>query len=212
MNGIPANSTRGVLNWTKHDFSRLPIPFGNGWHVTANPAMNCWSATTKRTRANRASPGRSRLTKHCVMAGSTGFADALIDESYSIRFTPRRPRSIWSARNIERVQVLLREKRMQPAGIRAYEKRTPERSGNYAYEQALVGFNEKYEAQFRKRKKAWAFFQSLPPSVRKPSIWWVCSARKEETRQSRLSKLIECCQKEERLPQFIRPANPRKKK
>ena len=141
-----------------------------------------------------------------------GIRRRLDDESYSIRFTPRRPRSIWSARNLERVAVLTHENRMQPSGVAAYERRSEDRSATYAYEQRIVALSKQYEARIKKNRQAWNFFDSLTPSVRKPSIWWVCSAKKEETRERRLQQLIECCAKEEILPQFLRPTKVRKKK
>ena len=141
-----------------------------------------------------------------------GIRRRIDDESYCIRFTPRRPTSIWSARNIERVNVLTKEKRMQAAGIRAFEKGSRQRSVRYAYEQRNVKLDKQFESRFKRHKKAWDFFQSLPSSVKKPSIWWVASAKKEETRVRRLEKLIDCSKHEEILPQFLRPQAPKKKK
>ena len=141
-----------------------------------------------------------------------GIRRRIDDESYSIRFTPRRANSFWSARNIARVAVLTKECRMQPAGIAAWQRRSEDKSETYAYEQKLVALSKHYEARIRAHKKAWQFFQTLQPSIKKPSIWWVCTAKKEETRQRRLDQLVECCSREEILPQFIRPNTPRKKK
>ena len=64
-----------------------------------------------------------------------GVRKSLGDESYVIRFSPRKPRSIWSAVNIRNVDRLIKEDRMQPAGMRAYEARKEFRSGIYSYEQ-----------------------------------------------------------------------------
>jgi len=141
-----------------------------------------------------------------------GIRRRIDDDSYSIRFTPRRPKSIWSKRNIERVNVLVRKKRMRPAGMDARNRRSEDNSETYAYEQKIVELSKQYEARIRKNKKAWKFFESLTPSVKKPSIWWVCTAKKNETRERRLQTLIECCANEETLPQFLRPTKPRKKK
>ncbi|HEU0077835.1 MAG TPA: YdeI/OmpD-associated family protein [Longimicrobiaceae bacterium] len=112
-----------------------------------------------------------------------------VDEAgYAIRFTPRRPRSTWSAVNLGRVAELTREGRMRPAGLAAFEAR----SGTYAYEQrAAAALDEQAEARFRARPEAWDFFQSRPPSYRKTAAWWVVSAKKEETRRRRLDTLIE---------------------
>ncbi|MEM7453184.1 MAG: YdeI/OmpD-associated family protein [Planctomycetota bacterium] len=137
-----------------------------------------------------------------------GIRRRIDEEAYQIRFTPRRPRSIWSRRNLERVKVLLKEKRMQADGIAAYQRRKEDNSEVYAYEQGELKLPPQYEQKIKKSRKAWAYFQSLARSYKKPSINWVISAKKEETRLRRLEQLIACCADEVVLPQFI----PRKKK
>jgi uncharacterized protein YdeI (YjbR/CyaY-like superfamily) len=115
-----------------------------------------------------------------------------VDEvSYTIRFTPRRPRSIWSAVNIKRAHELVELGRMRPAGLRAFQARADERSAVYAYEQRqAASLGPELERQFRADEPAWAYFQRQAPSYRQVAIWWVVSAKKEETRQRRLATLI----------------------
>jgi uncharacterized protein YdeI (YjbR/CyaY-like superfamily) len=142
-----------------------------------------------------------------------GWIDGLrksIDEiSYKIRFTPRKPTSNWSKVNIERVQELSSLGRMHPAGLEAFEKRKEEKSGIYAYEQReTAALSEAEEQQFRAHPKAWESFQAQSNSYRKTSIWWVVSAKKEETRQSRLSKLIEDSAQGRTIPPLTRPGKP----
>lgn len=120
-----------------------------------------------------------------------GVRKSIDDVSYTIRFTPRRTTSIWSAVNIKRVGVLTAEGRMQAAGLRAFEARKEHKSEIYAFEQGLVELPAVYEKIFRKNKAAWTFFQAQPPSYRKTLIWWIVSAKQEKTRASRLDKLIE---------------------
>ena len=128
-----------------------------------------------------------------------------VDEaSYTIRFTPRRPRSVWSAVNIGRVEELTREGRMRPAGMKAFEARTENRSGIYAYEQRGPELDEPYAKKMRRNKAAWKFFQAQTASYRKLVSWWVSSAKKEETRLKRLGKLIEDYAAGRTLPQFTR--------
>ena len=122
-----------------------------------------------------------------------GIRKRIDEESYKIRFTPRRPTSIWSAINIARVAVLEKEGRMQPAGRAAFAKRRENRSGIYSYEQRPVNLPEPYAGQLRANTAAAAFLDAQPPSYRKLAAWWVLSAKKEETRQARLAKLIELC-------------------
>lgn len=116
-----------------------------------------------------------------------------IDEvSYSIRLTPRTPRSVWSAVNIARAGELTRQGRMHSASIAAFERRSDQRSRIYSYEQrnaARLGSDA--ARRFRANKKAWAFFQAQPPGYRKTAIWWVISAKRDETRAKRLATLID---------------------
>lgn len=134
-----------------------------------------------------------------------------IDEiSYKIRFTPRKPRSIWSAVNIRRVTELSSLGLMHANGLAAFEKRTGERSGIYAYEQRMgASLPPAFEKKFRANKAAWQFFQAQPPWYRRTSAWWVISAKREETRRRRLATLME----ESSQQRTIRPLTrtPKKK-
>jgi len=120
-----------------------------------------------------------------------GIRKRIDDDTYTIRFTPRRPRSIWSAINIGRAQELATKRKMRPAGRAAFDARTENRSGIYSYEQRSAALPEAYARSMKKHKAACSFFQAQPPSYRKMIGWWVVSARKEETRIKRLDELIE---------------------
>jgi len=120
-----------------------------------------------------------------------GIRKSIDEKSYKIRFTPRKKTSTWSGVNIRRVEVLAAEKRMQPAGLKAFEERRENRSGIYSYEQRSPEFDEPYLSIIKKDKAAWTFFQAQPPSYRKTLIWYVVSAKQEETRLKRLKTLIE---------------------
>jgi uncharacterized protein YdeI (YjbR/CyaY-like superfamily) len=112
-------------------------------------------------------------------------------DSYKIRFSPRKPSSIWSAVNIRNAERLIKEKRMQPAGLKAHEARKEYRSGIYSYEQRSPELVEPYLGKLKRNKAAWKFFQAQPPSYRKMMNWYIVSAKQEETRLKRLGKLIE---------------------
>jgi len=112
--------------------------------------------------------------------------------SYVIRFTPRKPRSTWSAVNIKRVGVLIVLGRMQAAGLKAFEARRDDRSAIYSYEQRHhAALNDAETAHFQANKPAWDYFHARPPSYRKTALWWVVSAKKDETRVKRLATLID---------------------
>jgi len=120
-----------------------------------------------------------------------GLRRSVDDVSYAIRITPRKPTSIWSDKNTERVGQLIDQGRMTPAGRAAFERRDPERSGVYSFEGEEPELGEAYEAELRANPAAWAFFQSQPPSYRKTATAWVVSAKREDTRRRRLATLIQ---------------------
>ena len=135
-----------------------------------------------------------------------GVRKSLGDTSYMIRFTPRKPRSIWSLVNIERVKVLTEAGLMQPTGLAAFAARAEERSARYAYEQRQeVVLSDTEKEQFINNKKAWSFFQARPPSYQRTAIWWVVSPKREETRQKRLEKLIADSAEGRTIPALTRP-------
>jgi uncharacterized protein YdeI (YjbR/CyaY-like superfamily) len=114
------------------------------------------------------------------------------DHSYSIRFTPRKPRSTWSAVNVAKVKELTEAGLMWPAGIRAFERRTEDNTAIYSFERKeeaqLPGEQEQV---FRDNAQAWAFFEGQAPWYRRTAIHWVVSAKREQTRERRLAQLIE---------------------
>ena len=120
-----------------------------------------------------------------------GVRKSLGETSYVIRFTPRKPRSTWSAVNIARAKELTALGRMHPAGLAAFERRTDDRSAIYSYEQRRSAELEPaQEKQLRANAAAWKFFQAQPPWYRRTATHWVVSAKKPETRERRLATLI----------------------
>ena len=125
--------------------------------------------------------------------------------SYMIRFTPRKPRSTWSAINIRRVGELKKTGLMHPAGLAAFEKRDGDRSAIYSYEQRKTAkLPPDFEKQFRKQSAAWKFFQTRPPWYQRTSTYWVISAKKQETRWKRLATLIDCSARKRNIPTLDR--------
>lgn len=135
-----------------------------------------------------------------------GIRRRLDADRYVIRFTPRRPGSIWSAVNLRRVAELTKEGRMQPVGLAAHAKAKDGRSGLYSYEQRKKAeLPPEMETRFRRSSRAWAFFQSQPPSYRHTATWWVISAKRDDTRERRLATLIEDSAAGRRLKHLARP-------
>jgi len=127
-----------------------------------------------------------------------GVRRRLNDDAYVQRFSPRKAKSIWSNVNVRHVERLKKLGRMTPAGLKAYELKDPKKTGVYSFENRPRELLPAYEKKFRTNKKAWKFFESEPPSIRRVCIFWVMSAKQEETRQRRLAQLIESSAKGER--------------
>lgn len=120
-----------------------------------------------------------------------GIRKSVDDESYCIRFTPRNPKSVWSEVNIKKVEALIQQGRMQPAGLLAWEKRSESRSRLYSYENKPEQFSPELDARFRENAVAWEFFSNLSQSYKRTAMYYVMDAKQEATRFSRLEKLIQ---------------------
>jgi uncharacterized protein YdeI (YjbR/CyaY-like superfamily) len=120
-----------------------------------------------------------------------GVRKSIDEDSYTIRFTPRKRTSIWSAINVAKVAALEKLGRMTPAGRRAFEARTPERTGVYSFElETAAALDADEEQRLRANAKAAAFFDAQPSWYRRTSIHWVISAKRDDTRRRRLEQLI----------------------
>src|SRR5687768_1132708 len=124
-----------------------------------------------------------------------GVRKSVDDISYTNRFTPRRPTSNWSAVNIDKIKALTKAGRVAPAGVEAFERRVAKKSGVYSYEQRKdAKLTPAMERRFRKNTKAWRFFESLPPGYRQLLIFRITDAKREATREQRLTEIIERCE------------------
>jgi uncharacterized protein YdeI (YjbR/CyaY-like superfamily) len=128
-----------------------------------------------------------------------GVRKRLDDASYTVRFTPRKPGSIWSAVNTRRVAELIKAGRMHAAGQKEFEQRDRRRTKLYSYERETAKLEGEYEPRFRANQKAWEFYQAQPQGYRRVSAFWVMSAKREETRMRRLQQLIESSAKGRRI-------------
>lgn len=135
-----------------------------------------------------------------------------VDDAYTVRFTPRKLRSQWSAVNIKRGEKLARAGRLRPAGVKAFAG-AKDQPRKYSYEQRQqASFEPAQERQFRAHRQAWDFFQKQPPWYRRTATFWVVSAQKPETRQRRLATLIQDCAWSRQIKPLTRPAAKRRKK
>jgi uncharacterized protein YdeI (YjbR/CyaY-like superfamily) len=138
-----------------------------------------------------------------------GVRRRLDDESYTIRFTPRKPSSIWSTVNTKTMRELIDAKQVHPAGMRAFERRSEAKSSVYAYENRHAAvFDPESEREFKRHKAAWKFFEQCPPWYRRTTTWRVVSAKRPETRAKRLAELIACCAERRAIPSLTLSRDP----
>lgn len=129
-----------------------------------------------------------------------GVRKRIDDESYQIRFTPRRSGSAWSRINVAKVGQLVAQGRMRPAGMSAFQARSDSKTGIYSFEQEQpVELTSAETRGFRRQKAAWQYFRDAAPSYRKASTHWVVSAKQPATRARRLAQLIQACAEKRRL-------------
>ncbi len=129
-----------------------------------------------------------------------GVRKRLDDVSYVIRFTPRKAGSIWSLVNVNKVQALIAQGRMQPAGLAAFQARRADKTGVYAFERAQPAELSTAELQaFQRNRPAWQYFESAAPSYRRVITHWVVSAKRAETRERRLAQLVQACAEQRRI-------------
>jgi uncharacterized protein YdeI (YjbR/CyaY-like superfamily) len=185
-------------------FFKSPVEFRNWLEKHHSTAQELWVGFYKKDSGKPSITWPESVDEALCFGWIDGIRKSIDNVSYTIRFTPRKLRSIWSAVNIKRVEELSRQGRMRPAGQKAYEARIENKSGIYSYEQRVAELSGPYERKLKQNKEAWKFFQAQPASYRKAANWWVLSAKKEETRLKRLEKLIEDSAQGRRLPQFAR--------
>lgn len=128
-----------------------------------------------------------------------GIRRTIDEESYSIRFTPRRPGSNWSKVNLKKVEKLKKAGLMREPGLAAYEKRTEDQTEIYGYETRALKLSPEFRKRFKENEQAWSHFRNQTLYVRKISENWVMCAKREDTRERRFLKLVSACAAGERL-------------
>jgi uncharacterized protein YdeI (YjbR/CyaY-like superfamily) len=130
-----------------------------------------------------------------------GIRKGIDDVSYTNRITPRKPTSNWSAVNVKRFGQLKRQGRVRPAGQRAFDLRRKAKTGVYSYEQRhQVKLDPAFEKRFRAKRRAWSWFEAQSPSYRTTAVYWVMTAKRQETRERRLRQLIDDSGRGNRVP------------
>jgi uncharacterized protein YdeI (YjbR/CyaY-like superfamily) len=141
---------------------------------------------------------REALDEALCFGWIDGVRKSINETTYKQRFTPRKPKSYWSAVNIRRAGELAKLGRMSSSGVKAFEQRTCD-SGKYSFESRSKKLPLAYERQFKATPAAWDYFRTQAPWYQRTSSFWVVSAKQEETRQRRLATLIRDSEKGRRL-------------
>jgi uncharacterized protein YdeI (YjbR/CyaY-like superfamily) len=123
-----------------------------------------------------------------------GMKKKLDEQCYAFRFTPRKLNSQWSKSNLQRVERLIAEGKMMPAGLEAYNSESRRDVAPMPAEMP-----KDLEDRFRKRRVAWANYEKFPPGYRRMTAGWVASAKKAETRFKRLERLMEFSARNQRI-------------
>jgi len=172
-------------------FFKTPATFHKWLAANHAKSKELWVGFYKKDSGKQSITWPESVDEALCFGWIDGLRKTIDQDSYKIRFSPRKPSSVWSAVNMRNVERLIKEKRMQPAGLKAFAARKENRSGIYAYEQRSPELVEPYLGKLKRNKAAWKFFQAQPPYYRKTMNWWIVSAKQEETRLKRLDKLIE---------------------
>ena len=183
----------------KPEFFQTSADFETWLEQNHATATELWVAFYKKDSGKPSITWPESVDQALCFGWIDGIRKGVDENSYQIRFTPRRRGSIWSAINIKRAKELVRQKRMRPTGLKAFTARIENKTGIYSYEQRSTELKQPYAKLLKKNKAASNFLKKQPPSYRKMIGWWIISAKKEETRMARLTKLISESAKGKRL-------------
>ena len=187
-------------------FLATPEEFGAWLEEHHETAGELWVGFYKKASGKPSITWQESVEQALRFGWIDGVRRSLGDESYTIRFTPRKPTSNWSRINVAKVEELKARGLMAPGGLRAYEARTPERTGVYSSERREPAvLPPEFEERLRAHGAAAEWFDGRPPGYRKTAIHWVISAKREETRMRRLQQLIDCSAEGRPVPPLRRP-------
>jgi uncharacterized protein YdeI (YjbR/CyaY-like superfamily) len=191
----------------KPTFFKSQAEFRKWLEKNHDQASELWVGLQKTGSAQKGLVYKEALDEALCFGWIDGVRKSIDESRWMIRFTPRKPRSIWSAINIKRAGELKALGQMKPPGLAAFEGRDGTREKQYSYEREALQLEAAYEKRLRANKKAWDFFESQPPWYRRAAQFWVMSAKKEETRSRRLEVLIESSEQGKRAPPLLRPSD-----
>ena len=186
-------------------YFKSPAEFRAWLEANGDQAQELWVGYHKKNTGQPSMTWPESVDQALCYGWIDGVRKSVDADRYAIRFTPRKPTSIWSAVNLKRVEELTRLGLMQPAGLKVFNARDQEKTNLYSFEREAAQLSPEQKAQFQANVRAWEFFQTQPASYRKPALWWVLSAKQEATRVKRLAALIGDSEQGRRIKQLRRP-------
>jgi uncharacterized protein YdeI (YjbR/CyaY-like superfamily) len=187
-------------------FFETPQRLRAWFEANHDTAKELWLGYHRRRTGRRSVTWQEVVDQELCFGWIDSVRYSLDDDRSAQRITPRRRRSVWSAVNIRRFEELDKLGLVHPSGRAAFEARDEARSRIYAYENRATALDEARETEFRRQKSAWKFFESQAPWYRRTASYWVMSAKREETKDRRLSVLIAQSKNGERIPPLRRPS------
>jgi uncharacterized protein YdeI (YjbR/CyaY-like superfamily) len=188
-------------------YFKTPAELRDWFDANHETASELWLGSFKKATGRPSVQWSEAVDEALCVGWIDSIRYSLDAERSAQRFTPRRKGSNWSAVNVAKIKELTAQGRMRPAGLAAFEARSDARTGVYSYEQRhQAAFTAEDEARFRANEAAWEWWEKRPPSYRTGATYWVMSAKKPETRASRLDTLIA----DSAAGRTVKPLTPRK--
>ncbi len=131
-----------------------------------------------------------------------GLRHRVAADVYTVRFTPRKKDSFWSATNTKRVLELIKERRMKAAGLAAFRRRDEDRTKRHHAARDKPALDAASLRALKADTKAYANFRALPPGKKRLYTFWIASAKREDTRAKRLAVVLERCRAGKRIDPF----------
>ncbi len=155
-------------------------------------ATELWMGLNKRHVTPRGLTWEEAVAEALCFGWIDSQVQSLGPDSVRQRWTPRKPGGNWSTVNVAHVERLTAAGRMHPAGLAAYARRRPDRSGIYSYEQTgLDDFPEPYAAVLAADALAGAWWAAATPSYRRICVNWVLTAKQQATRDRRMAQVVD---------------------
>jgi uncharacterized protein YdeI (YjbR/CyaY-like superfamily) len=152
-----------------------------------------------RPRSGRVGLGYEAAIEEALCFGWVDSTGGSVDDARSkLYFAPRKPRSVWAASNKARVERLIRDGRMAPAGLAVIERAKANGSWETLDAVERLEMPADLAAALEIRPPAAINFAAFPPSARKMLLGWVALARRPETRATRIAKVAEAAARNER--------------